>query len=1175
MSNPILKYAVLFASALLACRAAADVVFSEIMYHPGDAPDGTEEDQLEFIELFNNGAEPVTLTNAYFSRGITYTFSNTNPAVMNPGAFLVLVRDRAAFQSRYPGVTNLAEGVYTGRFDNDGERVTLRVGAATANFTYGTSNAWPVAADGFGPSLERICLTATGESSVNWAASGTPTNWLQVAWTGQFASASITAAFFLDDDGLCLLDDVSIKAVGSGDEAVANGAFESGLTGWSVTNSHAQSRVEAGLGSDGGAALAIQCNESRWYLDAPLFSRTFFGDAFSNRVVSAPIAVIPGQNYAVSWRARRVGLGGTLYGVIGGVTNALSFTHWGSPGRSNSVNAAFLPIGITNVVQTLTLCPVAATNVVRAKLSAPAEVASVVLSYQTVATNQYRFTNRSYSQLAMRDDGVAPDTAAGDGTYAVNLPPILSNLTLVRYHVIATATNGFGARSPHLDDPSTDHAYWVQSTSPQTNLPNWQLLMDGVPLQYPYSRHLCAVSPDGQVFTDIMAKHRGNAESEDLTHTGIGLHFHRSKKYNAWFAANQSGINIRHRLNNVKYYYRRVVAEPLAYDLQRLIGLPTPRLRHICAWINGFPTITTELESPETAFLTGNGISTADYVSRQSYGSGRETVGGTTNLDNFVGLQSGLTTLTGANRNAYVRTNLCHEVNQHCLALLSLTGNGDQDLDWNMMQHRSATDGRWRQYPWDVDISFDLSYTNAWTTLSELHPYYKTPLYPSIWDAGASGPLGLSLFYPEGLDASTLPYRHRHQMTLWRYCHTLFTTNILYPKLDQMLTTLTPAYRQIGSFYSSNSSLNALSNQANAVKTFIAKRRDSLMNGAWSDKMPEIWAPARVYQPTNVVISEIMHSPPAGGVYVELYNRGSDPADLSRWSLSASGYAGTLPFGTMIGPTSYLVLASSQQALTNTYVELGQPSGMVERYPTTRIWDGPIAFNTATEYASRVIELPTLSVSPYGATLELRDLFSNLIDTVTFSGFAPWPNSAGVALERIDPASPDTTYAAWRTSTVVGTPGILNTASDNADLDALSDIWEQRIIAASAGLYTQVSQIQANDDFDGDGLVNGVEFVLGTDPTVPDTWQAALQISLSGGAAYVGFPTIPAAGAGYAFYSGRFYTLLNTTSLTSAAWAPVPGYAGLAAGAPVVYTNAVPLPFEAFRFEAELRAIRP
>jgi hypothetical protein len=73
----------------------------------------------------------------------------------------------------------------------------------------------------------------------------------------------------------------------------------------------------------------------------------------------------------------------------------------------------------------------------------------------------------------------------------------------------------------------------------------------------------------------------------------------------------------------------------------------------------------------------------------------------------------------------------------------------------------------------------------------------------------------------------------------------------------------------------------------------------------------------------------------------------------------------------------------------------------------------------------------------------------------------------------------------------------------------------------------------------------------------------------------VGFPTIPAAGAGYAFYGGRFYTLLNTTSLTSAAWAPVPGYAGLGAGAPVVYTNAVPLPFEAFRFEAELRAIRP
>ncbi len=1159
--------------------ALAEVVISELMYNPVDDADGAAGDPYEYVELYNAGAVPETLFS--LSDGISYTFTNSPPVILNPGDYLLVVKDRAAFAARYPGVSNLADGAYSGKLANEGEKVTLKTSLTTNSLTYGSAGAWPAAANAFGPSLERYCLTASGSSSANWSASGAPTEWRQVVWTGQFATASIPLAFFLDFDGKCLIDDVSVKAVGLSEERVANGTFELGLTGWSVTNSHAMSRVESGVGFGGGAAMAVQCNESRWLVDGDPFSITFYGDASSNCVFSAPVDVVEGQDYEVSWRVRRIGhsdmdgLAGSIYCVMGGVTNALTLGSLGTPGRANSVSTDFLPLGITNVTQTYAICPTATVNTIQAQVSAPAEVSDVTLCYQVIATNAYRFTNLTYSNLVMRDDGAAPDLTAGDGSYAVNIPAVTSNWNLVRYHVVATATNGFQTQSPRLDDPSADYSYWVDSYSPQTNLPNWHVLVDGDPIVYPYSRHLCAISPDGQIFTDILAKHRGGLDRDNPQTTGIGLHFHRGYRYNSWFASNLKGINIRFRLNNVFYYYRRLVGEPLAYDLQRLIGLPTPRTRFICFWINGFPSITTELEKPDEPFLTGNGLSTKDYLTRQSSSDGIEYVAGDVTLDNFDSVWYDLNRLTSANRTEFIRTNFCYESIQHCLALVSITGNGDQNFTWNMFQHRAASDGRWRQYPWDVDASFSTTNASAWTSLTNLHPYYQTPLHPSMWNTNSSVPLGEALFYPETGDDTTLPYRYRQQTTLWRYCAGLLTTNYLFPRLDAIEATLQPAFIQINRYRNSGVSLNALSNEMRNVKAFIEARRDFLMNGDWSDKMAEIWAPTNIYNPSNVVVSEIMHSPVSGGKYIELFNRGRHAIDLSHWSLRSGSFSGCLPFGTMLAPTSFVVLVAAQTTLTNAYAELRDPAAMIERYAKTGIWDWPINFVSATEYASRVVQLSGLTVPSGGGTIELRNVVSNLIASVTYTNTPPWPAGSGVALELIDPDSTNTGGEAWRASSVVGTPGVLNTATSDMDADALPDTWEQQIIDASGGAFTSASQVLPGDDFDGDGLSNGDEFVLGSNPVSADPEWAQLAIGNAGGTVFVGFPTIPLTGSAYSFYSGRFYTLSSKTNLLDTLWNAVPAYSSLPAGGPIVFTNAAPLPFEVYRFGAALQPVRP
>lgn len=1157
-------------SLLYATAAWADgIVISEIMYNP--VQDSETEADFEYVELCNTSSSNIDLSGWTLtgSKGVTLTLNT----VLGGNAYLVCCANTNTIRALY-GITNVA-GNWTGSLDNGGETLTLsNLTGVVDKVKYNDKEPWPSATDGFGPSMERYALTAPANTSVNWSASCAPVTWQQVSWTGQLSAASAPIVFFLDYDGKCLLDDVSVKIAGTDNELVPNGTFENGMTGWIGTNNHSQSRVEAGLGRSGSAALAIQCNETRWLLKVAPYSYDVYGDATSNRIAStAPLAPLAGTNYVVSWWVKRAGIGNTIYSVMGGITNSLALGNRGTPGRINTVATSFLPIGITAVWQAYTNCPVGTANVVRVRIPSTGEVSEVRLYYQTVGTNQYRFTNGSYSNVIMGHES--------NDLYAATLPGVPSNWTLVRYHVVATATNGFEAMSPHLDDASTDYGYWVESSSPQTNLPNWHLLVDGNPILHPISRHVCAISPNSppasptQILTDFMARHRGNADyAGSLPYSGLSLEFLKSRPYNAWFATKQDDINIRHRGNDQDYYYRRVVAEPLAYDLQRTLGFPTPRWRFACFWIDGSPTITTELEGPGDAFLSGNGISTADYLSRQTTAHGRDIVAGDPALDNFDSMQSGLYHLTSTNRNVYIRTNLCYESIQHCLALLSVTGNGDQKFDWNMFQHRSAADGRWRQYPWDVDMSFDITFSNSWTSLTTLHPYYMTPAHPSIWNTNNFEPLGLPLFHPETNDVTTLPYRYRHQMTLWRYCHTLFTTNVLFPKLDTIQATLAPAYLQIRPYVTGNRT-NTLNTEVSNVKNFIISRRNFFLEGEWSDKMTNIWTAANVYTPSNIVVTEIMHTPSNGVKYIELHNNGTQSVDLSHWLLRSGGTNLYLPFGTMMAPDAYLVLVASGPGLTNAYAELGASATLVERYPGTGLWDWPIVFTSATEYASRVVELPGLTVPDKGTTLELRDVISNRIETITYTNIPPWPAGSGVSLERIVPTSTDTTASAWRESTVIGTPGTLNTATADTDLDGLPDSLEQRIMAASSGTLTNLGQVTPGDDFDADGIVNSNEFLLGTDPTLPDKEFAALHIGLVDGGIAVTFPTLPATGTLYTTYSGRYYTLQHSPDLAGIPWSNVTSYTDLPALGIIGYTNAIPPSFEAYRFKTELRPIRP
>jgi len=922
------------------------VVINEIMYHPSR----TNELDLEYVELLNVSGSTHDISGWVLS-GVNFT--NPPGTFIAPGEFLVVCADQAKIANTY-GIANVI-GDWPGLLKNGGERIELCTdeGAVIDSVDYNDTEPWPVAADGYGPSLEKFRATDDGDQYLNWGPSRSATGWQHVVVTQTVTSAGTDSLkLWLDYEGKCYIDDVSVQPVGGGAELIANGDFELGGSSWSSRGNHEYSRVEPGSGRAGSAALALVGNFTRITENAQVL--VSFGDVVGDHVESDSYSLSVGS-YVVSYWVLRSGPGGNMNVLVDGTVNTHQLAHHGTPGEANSIATGLSLLGISDVVSETNVVATGTPNVIRARLEGSHAGATVRLYYREVTTNSYQFSDAHYTELSMADDGVSPDLVSGDGEYAATIPAVSGNWTIVRYHVTAVGSSGFATQGPSLGDPSSDYGYWVQTDPVQTTVPNWHIFTDGGPVVYSNSFRCCAVSPEGDVYTNIRVRHRGRPEEIFTERTGLALRMNRGNLCDTFFANNQGGINFRHRMNDSDYWYFRVVNEYLAYLLQDRIGLVTPHNRHMCLWMDGEPTITLELEAPNSGFLELHDLDRDDYVSRAGY-SGRRTVEGDAGLDNLFQVVIELASASDSERPESIRTNLWYESIRYSMALLSICSAGDQSLQWNMFQHRGADDGRWTQYPWDVDKSF-LPLIGS-HDMTELHPYYMTPDHPSIWGASISEPLGEALFYPED-SLYTLPYRYRQQMTLWRYCHTLFTTSCINPILDQLESDLAPAYAEIGV------STAGLASKIAEVKGFVEDRRDFLMNGAWSDKDTNIWDNADVYDPGSVVISEIMYDPGVGEEYVEFYNRGSNTVDLSWWELRAGGESYRLPHGTMLAPASWLVVADTHSVLTNTYPELNA-SNAVERYPGMPIWDWPLTFLSRAEYSTRVVDMPSLSLPNTG-----------------------------------------------------------------------------------------------------------------------------------------------------------------------------------------------------------------
>ena len=127
---------------------------TEVMYHPAEPPPGTpyRGADFEFVELKNIGPNPLELAGVRFTTGIQFQFSKF-ALPLKSADHLLLVRNLAAFRTRYPSPCARIEGDYSGSLENAGEAIRLEdaEGGTILHFTY--SDSWYALTDGGGSSL--------------------------------------------------------------------------------------------------------------------------------------------------------------------------------------------------------------------------------------------------------------------------------------------------------------------------------------------------------------------------------------------------------------------------------------------------------------------------------------------------------------------------------------------------------------------------------------------------------------------------------------------------------------------------------------------------------------------------------------------------------------------------------------------------------------------------------------------------------------------------------------------------------------------------------------------------------------------------------------------------------------------------------------------------------------
>jgi hypothetical protein len=349
---------------------AGKVLINEIMFNPlGGAVSN------EWIELRNVSTASVNVTGWRLTRGVDFTLPN---ASIPASGYLVIAADLAAFQLKYPAVSNVVAG-WSGRLANTEETVELQtaLGEVVNSVHYATEGDWARRERGHG--AQRVT---------------------DITLAGSTAVITVFGHGFTGNDRVM---------ISGADQPEYNGIFTIGGIGASTFNITVPGSPAPATGSII-ARHIIDDGASGW---SWFTSADGFGSSLELRNAALPNNL--GQNWLSSTPLH------------------------GTPGQANSTETNNIPALIEEVIHVPVIphSTDAVTINARVRDELPDGVASVQLYYRDHTSP----TTALFSSTNMFDDGLHSDGVAADGLYGAVLPP-MNGGTIVEFYVQAADITG-------------------------------------------------------------------------------------------------------------------------------------------------------------------------------------------------------------------------------------------------------------------------------------------------------------------------------------------------------------------------------------------------------------------------------------------------------------------------------------------------------------------------------------------------------------------------------------------------------------------------------------------------------------------------------------------------------------------------------------------------------------
>ena len=444
-----------------------------------------------------------------------------------------------------------------------------------------------------------------------------------------------------------------------------------------------------------------------------------------------------------------------------------------TPRTANSVFTANAPPAMRQVLHTYSSGGMYAapgdTVTITARVTDPQGVQNVALAYQIVEPGQYieintPAYNTNWTTVAMHDDGLNGDTAAGDGIYSVVLPATLQqHRRLIRYRITSTDTLGASITGPYADDAQPNFAYYVYGNTPSwtgavepgetppvtyspvllDSLPTYQLITtrsdhetaqripNSTQPGYTGSDYLWqgALVYNGQVYDHINYRARGGVWRYAMGKNMWKFDFNRGHYFQAhddygqpyeekWKKLNFSAII---QQGNFNHRGEQGLFEAVGFKLFNLAGVESPLTHYVhfrvvenanengtSQYTGDFQGLYLAIEQPDGQMLEQHGLPDGNFYKMEG-GTGTLNNQGPTQPSNRSDLNQFQTAyLNGTQSEQWWRENfdLARYYSYRGIVEAIHHYDIDESAGKNYFYYHNPETGKWSVHAWDLDLTW-------------------------------------------------------------------------------------------------------------------------------------------------------------------------------------------------------------------------------------------------------------------------------------------------------------------------------------------------------------------------------------------------------------------------------------------------------------------------------------